>query len=74
METLVIDWQRPLSRGLDIPPVAASMRIHVPTAEEASRVFNALGSVLRALTTDQDPPAVEPPRDNGQAALDPRDG
>ncbi len=77
METLLIEWQRPVSRGLDIAPVAASMRVHVRTPEDASRVFNALAGILQALTADA--PRVRrdngAPRDQpGHPNLDPRDG
>lgn len=70
METLVIEWQRSLpTRGaIPIVSVASAMRCSVKTPEEASRVFNALGAVLRALTTD-DVPAPE----GAQGNLDPRD-
>lgn len=49
------------------------MRVNVATPQEASRLFNALGAVLRALTVDEAPLAPEG-AGAGQATLDPRDG
>lgn len=55
MEIVQIEWHRPTTWGAEIPSVATAMRVSVPTPEEASRVFNALAAVLRALTTDEPP-------------------
>lgn len=58
-----------INRTLGAGPVAAAMRVNVDSPAEASRVFNALGAVLRALTVDDVPAPGEP-----QGVLDPRDG
>lgn len=53
METLLIEWQRPPEPGGLVPPVAASIRMVVGTAEEASRVWDVLAKVLRLLTDNR---------------------
>ncbi len=53
VETIVIEWHRPTTSGADFPSVASAMRVSVPTAQEASRVFNTLSAVLRAVTVDE---------------------
>lgn len=60
MEILQIEWHRPTTWDAGIPSVAAAMRVSVATPEEASRLFNALASVLRALTVDEVPPPEGP--------------
>lgn len=71
METLSIEWRR---GGLaDREQVASAMRVSVGSPAEASRVFNALGAVLRALTVDEAPPVSEG-AGAGRATLDPRNG
>ena len=48
-----------INRALGTGPMAASMQVHVKTPEEASKVFNALAGILRALTADQPRPQVD---------------